>query len=46
MLAKDGPPWIYCLSWWGPGEKHPAEWIKHTYNHEFVITQDELPKWK
>jgi hypothetical protein len=46
MLAKDGPPWIYCLSWWGPGEKHPAEWIKHTYNHEFVITRDELPQWK
>jgi len=23
-----------------------AEWIQHTYNHEFVITRDELPCWK
>jgi hypothetical protein len=20
MLAKDGPAWVYCLSWWGPGQ--------------------------
>jgi mannan endo-1,4-beta-mannosidase len=46
MLAKDGPSWVYCLSWWGPGKKHPEEWIKHSYNHEFVITRDELPQWK
>jgi hypothetical protein len=46
MLAKDGPSWVYCLSWWRPDEKHPAEWIKRTYNHEFVITRDELPQWK
>jgi mannan endo-1,4-beta-mannosidase len=46
MLAKGGPAWIYCLAWWGPGEKHPEEWIRHTYNHDFVITRDELPAWK
>lgn len=46
MLTKDGPPWVYCLSWWGPGKKHPEEWIKHTYNHGFVITRDELPELK
>ena len=45
-LAKDGPAWVYCLSWWGPGKKHPQEWIKSTYNHDFVITRDELPDWK
>ena len=46
MMAKDGPAWVYCLSWWGPGKKHPEEWIKHTYNHDFVITRDELPQWR
>jgi len=45
-LAKDGPAWVYCLSWWGPGKKRPEEWIEHTYNHEFVITRDELPEPK
>jgi mannan endo-1,4-beta-mannosidase len=46
MLAKDGPPWVYCLAWWGPGNKHSEQWIKRTYNHEFVITRDELPELK
>jgi mannan endo-1,4-beta-mannosidase len=46
MMARNGPAWVYCLAWWGPGEKHPAEWIRTTYNHQFVITRDELPKWQ
>lgn len=45
-LAEDGPPWVYCLAWWGPGKKHPEEWIKQSYNHKFVITRDELPDWR
>ena len=44
LMIKDGPRWLYCLPWWGPGTKHPVEWINRTYNHEFVITLDELPK--
>ena len=46
LMAKDGPKWLYCLPWWGPGKAHPAEWIKKTYTHEFVITRDELPDLK
>ncbi len=46
LMAKDGPKWLYCLPWWGQGKDHPAEWIKQTYNHNFIITRDELPKWK
>jgi len=45
MMAQKGPPWVYCLAWWGPGKRHPEEWVKHTYNHEFVITRDELPQF-
>lgn len=45
MLAQDGPPWVYCLSWWGPGKRNPEEWIKQTFNHTYIITRDELPDW-
>lgn len=45
-MAQDGPKWLYCLPWWGPGKRHPAEWIRSTYNHEFIISRDELPDWK
>jgi len=45
-MAREGPKWLYCLPWWGEGKKHPAEWMKKTYPHEFVVTLDELPKWK
>ena len=45
-LAKDGPPWLYCLPWWGIGKKHTVEWAKATYAHEHFITLDQLPKWK
>ncbi len=43
-MAKEGPKWLYCLPWWGPGKKNPAECVKQTYRHEFIITLDELPK--
>jgi mannan endo-1,4-beta-mannosidase len=42
-MASGGPQWLYCLPWWGPGKANPPEWIKRTYNHDFVITADELP---
>jgi mannan endo-1,4-beta-mannosidase len=45
-LAKDGPPWLYCLPWWGVGNKHTAEWAKTTYAHPHFVTLDQLPKWK
>lgn len=46
VMASHGPKWLYCLPWWGPGKRHPADWIKTTYQHDFVITRDELPSWK
>lgn len=46
MLAKNGPPWLYCLPWWPVGKKHTAEWVKTTYAHEHFVTLDQLPKWQ
>ena len=45
LMAAAGPKWLYCLPWWGPGKNHPADWIKQTYQHDLVITRDELPNW-
>ena len=45
-MSEDGPRWLYCLPWWGPGKNHPAEWIQKTYTHDFVLTRDELPDWR
>lgn len=44
-LAKDGPPWLYCLPWYGIGAQQAADWAKATYGHEHFITLDQLPKW-
>jgi mannan endo-1,4-beta-mannosidase len=45
-MSKDGPKWLMCLPWWGPGKKHTEEWIKKTYTHDLLITKDELPQLK
>jgi mannan endo-1,4-beta-mannosidase len=45
LMKNQGPAWVYCLAWWGPGDKHPEEWVKATFNHEFIITRDELPNF-
>jgi len=45
-MMTQGPRWLYCLPWWGEGKRHPADWIKKTYVHEFVITLDQLPDLK
>ncbi len=34
------------LSGWNTptwGKRNPAEWVKKTYTHEFIISRDELP---
>ena len=46
IMAAKGPKWLYCLSWWGPSKANPAEWITKCYNHDFIITKDELPQLK
>jgi len=45
VMAAAGPKWLYCLPWWGPGQRHPSDWIKKTYQHDFIITRDDLPNW-
>ena len=45
-MMGQGPRWLYCLPWWGPGEKHSEDWIRKTYDHEFIITRDELPDFR
>ena len=37
--------WLYCLSWWAGGKRFKPEWIDQTYNHDLMITRDELPDW-
>jgi mannan endo-1,4-beta-mannosidase len=43
IAQKDGPPWRYCLSWWSGGKSNPVEWMRKTFNHEHMLTLDELP---
>ncbi|MFZ5833271.1 MAG: glycosyl hydrolase, partial [Planctomycetota bacterium] len=45
IMAEDGPRWLYCVPWWGAGKRHPADWIKTSYNHELMITLEDLPKF-
>ena len=43
VAAKDGPPWVYCLSWWSGGKSNPVPWMRKTFNHEHLLTLDEIP---
>jgi mannan endo-1,4-beta-mannosidase len=43
IAQKDGPAWLYCLAWWTGGKSNPAEWMRETFNHEHLLTLDELP---
>ncbi|MBD3267929.1 hypothetical protein GF373_14785 [bacterium] len=46
IMQKEGPRWLYSLPWWGPGKRHPAEWIEKTYTHKITLTKNQLPTWK
>jgi mannan endo-1,4-beta-mannosidase len=46
IMAATGPRWLYCLPWWPEGKNHPADWIRKTYPHEYLITRDELPDFR
>jgi len=43
IAQKDGPAWLYCLAWWTGGKSNPVEWMRATFNHEHMLTLDELP---
>ncbi len=39
VMQRDGPDWLWCMTW------HPTalDWDRFTYNHDHYITLDELP---
>ena len=39
IAQKEGPPWLFTMAWWTRDHK----WMRHAYNHEHMITLDELP---
>lgn len=43
LLQKDGSAWIYSSAWWVGGKSNPVEWMRKTFNHEHLLTLDELP---
>jgi hypothetical protein len=43
-MHKEGAVWLYCLPWFGPGNANPSDWMRTSYNHERMLTLDELPK--
>jgi len=43
IAQKGGPPWVWCLAWFAGGKASPADWMRKTFNHEHMVTLDELP---
>ncbi|MFW6164415.1 MAG: discoidin domain-containing protein, partial [Planctomycetota bacterium] len=41
MAQEKGPAWVYCLAWFSDCKK--AGWMRHSFNHEHMLTLDELP---
>ncbi len=39
MAQKNGPAWVYDMSWYG----NDRDWMKSTLNHRHFISLDELP---
>ncbi len=48
LIAKDGPHWLYCLTWYvgSKADWNPPDWVKQVYPHEQLVTLDELPKFE
>ncbi len=38
--------WLWALPWWANTDANPCDWIKKTYNHDFVLTVDEVPDFQ
>lgn len=43
IAQKEGPAWVYCLAWFAGGKVAPTGWMQKAFNHEHMITLDELP---
>jgi len=41
VAQKEGPNWIYCLAWFSDCKR--AGWMRYSFNHEHMLTLDELP---
>ena len=41
VAQEKGPAWVYCLAWFSDC-KQPG-WMRHSFNHEHMLTLDELP---
>lgn len=50
MMIRDNVYWLYFCTWSGDfitSDKYTSdEMLKKVYNSEYIITLDELPKWK
>lgn len=50
MMVRDNVYWLYFCTWSGDfitSDKYTSdEMLKKVYNSEYIITLDELPKWK
>jgi mannan endo-1,4-beta-mannosidase len=43
IAQRDGPAWVYCLAWWAGGKSNTPDWMRKTFNHDHMLTLDELP---
>jgi hypothetical protein len=43
VVQKEGPGWLYCLAWFAGGKSNPPDWMQKTFNHDAMLTLDELP---
>ncbi|MHC4356038.1 MAG: glycosyl hydrolase [Planctomycetota bacterium] len=47
VMKEQGFMWTWFTTWHGKWlRKNDPEYLKRIYNHELVVTRDELPNWK
>ncbi|HEY0867058.1 MAG TPA: glycosyl hydrolase [Fimbriimonas sp.] len=42
VMRKEGPVWLWCLTWFEPNKDNPPEWVKRVANDPLMITLDKL----
>jgi hypothetical protein len=43
LMRKDAVPFTYCLAWFALDQRNPVPWLRQTFNHDYILTLDELP---